>query len=437
MDKRVRKIAAATMLFTAFSIVDVNGNVLFENNKAYAASSKLTDLSMGNVELYENSNYTKELDNGKSLKKEYYAKISSDRSKVSINTSADSDCVRISKSKGKKYYEQGDDIPVFSGQTTLYVQVYDNKEDRDNDKNCVQQYKIYLKRYTKEEEEEIKNDDQEEVYLQTLELDYGDIPLGFTPKKMKYDVSVDNDVNTLAIKAVPDDGAYTARVNGISLKKEDDYKKMITLSKGTTEVKVTLTFDDEDKVVRTYTINITKKDKDEQKSEEKTESVSENNNASADAANTNKNEASNNESNTASTSNGEGNTLSESENKTGWNKLNDKWTYRDDYGNQLKNAWFYDRTYGRTYYFDNDGYMKTGWLQLGSDWYYLNSDGAMETGWKNINNKWYYLNYDGKMKTGWFKDSDGKYYYLNPSGEMALNTTVNGYRLGKDGAWIK
>ena len=122
----------------------------------------------------------------------------------------------------------------------------------------------------------------------------------------------------------------------------------------------------------------------------------------------------------------------------GWNKLNGRWIYNDDYGNQLKNTWFYDRNYGQTYYFDADGFMKTGWLNLGSDWYYLNENGSMMTGWKAINGKWYYFNYDGKMKTGWFKDIDGKYYYLNPSsGEMLHNTTVGGYKLGSNGAWIK
>lgn len=431
MNKKVKRMIASTMIVTAFSSVNINGSLSF-NNKVYASSSKLTDLSMGSVELYENSNYTKELDSGKSLKKEYYAKVASDRSKVSISTSADSDCVRISKSKGKKFYEQGDDIPIFAGQTTIYVQVYDNKEDRDNDKNCVQQYKIHLKKYSKDEEEEIKNDDKEAVYLQTLELDYGDIPLGFTPRKMNYNVDVDNDVNSLVIKAIPEDGAYTVRVNGISLKKDDDYKKKITLDKGTTNVEITLSYDDEKDVVRTYTINITKRDKKSDNSNEKTEVNEETKKVSNDNSNT-----VNTESSTVG-ENSQSNITDTTINKSGWNKVNEKWTYNDDYGNQLKNTWFYDRNYNKTYYFDNDGYMKTGWLQLGMDWYYLNSAGAMETGWININNKFYYLNYDGKMKTGWFKDSDGKYYYLNTnSGEMVSNTIVNGYKLGSDGAWIK
>ena len=80
--------------------------------------------------------------------------------------------------------------------------------------------------------------------------------------------------------------------------------------------------------------------------------------------------------------------------------------------------------------------MVTGWQKLNNSWYYLDNSGAMVTGWQKIGTSWYYLDYDGRMKTGWFKDSDGKYYYFYTSGQMASSTTINGYKLGADGAWI-
>ena len=61
----------------------------------------------------------------------------------------------------------------------------------------------------------------------------------------------------------------------------------------------------------------------------------------------------------------------------------------------------------------------------------------MVTGWKHINYKWYYLNADGSMKTGWLKDTNGKWYYLNNDGSMALNTNIDGYKLGFDGALVQ
>lgn len=435
MNNNIKKIVVSTMMIAALSSISYTGNEYLGNIRAYASSYELTDIDMGNVHLYENSNYTKELNSDKDLKDEYYAKISSDKSKVTINTSADSDCVKITKSRSSKTYEQGDSIPVLTGKTTIYIKVYASKEDRDSDKDCKEQYKIHIKRYTSEEEEEIKNDDQEDVYLQSLELDYGDIPLGFKREKMKYDVTVDSDVKSLAIRAMPEDGAYTVRVNGIALDENKEYKKDINLSNGITEVKVTLSYGDEDEVLRTYTINITKKDKNDSSNQSNTQdNIKQESNideVNKENSNTEKNDIN-------PSSNINNNNNNKLVNLPGWNKLNGRWIYNDDYGNQLKNTWFYDRNYGQTYYFDADGFMKTGWLNLGSDWYYLNENGSMMTGWKAINGKWYYFNYDGKMKTGWFKDIDGKYYYLNPSsGEMLHNTTVGGYKLGSNGAWIK
>ena len=58
----------------------------------------------------------------------------------------------------------------------------------------------------------------------------------------------------------------------------------------------------------------------------------------------------------------------------------------------------------------------------------------MMTKWIKDNDNWYYLNEDGSMKTGWHKDTNGHWYYLNSNGSMAKDTTINGYKLGSDGA---
>ena len=62
------------------------------------------------------------------------------------------------------------------------------------------------------------------------------------------------------------------------------------------------------------------------------------------------------------------------------------------------------------------------------------TNGNMATGWLNYNGHWYYLGTDGAMKTGW-QLVNGKYYYLYTNGSMAYSTTINGYKLGTDGAW--
>jgi glucan-binding YG repeat protein len=119
--------------------------------------------------------------------------------------------------------------------------------------------------------------------------------------------------------------------------------------------------------------------------------------------------------------------------KTGWLKYGTKWYYLDSNG-AMKTGWLKSGT--KWYYLDSGGVMKTGWLKSGTKWYYLESGGAMKTGWLKSGTKWYYLESSGAMKTGWLY-SGGKWYYLYSSGAMAYSTTINGYKLGSDGAWIR
>lgn len=57
--------------------------------------------------------------------------------------------------------------------------------------------------------------------------------------------------------------------------------------------------------------------------------------------------------------------------------------------------------------------------------------------WKLSNGSWTITSSDGTLVKGWHKDSDGKWYYLNSDGSMAVNTVVDGYKIGTDGAWVK
>src|SRR5579875_317529 len=112
--------------------------------------------------------------------------------------------------------------------------------------------------------------------------------------------------------------------------------------------------------------------------------------------------------------------------------------YRDTYigskriGNTT-NGWVLSN--GIWNYYKN-GVKQTGWLNDGGTWYYLDSAGKMRTGWLLWNNKWYYLDCSGAMQTGWIR-SGGKWYYLYSDGSMAKNTTINGYRVDSNGAWIQ
>ena len=80
------------------------------------------------------------------------------------------------------------------------------------------------------------------------------------------------------------------------------------------------------------------------------------------------------------------------------------------------------------------GTALTGWQTIGKLRYFFNADGVMHEGWKQdeANGKWYYWTNAGAA-TGW-KEIDGKWYYFDENGVMAVNTKVDGYEIGPDGA---
>ena len=119
---------------------------------------------------------------------------------------------------------------------------------------------------------------------------------------------------------------------------------------------------------------------------------------------------------------------------TGWLLDGSTWYYLNSNG-IMQTGWL--NLSGTWYYLNGSGAMQTGWLNDNGTWYYLQSNGAMKTGWLNDNGTWYYLQSNGAMKTGWLEDTDGNWYYLQSNGAMAKNTTIDGYRLGSNGAWIR
>ena len=118
--------------------------------------------------------------------------------------------------------------------------------------------------------------------------------------------------------------------------------------------------------------------------------------------------------------------------KTGWVSSGGKWYFMDSSG-AMTTGW--QKINGKWYYMDSSGVMTTGWKKISGKWYYMDSSGAMVTGWRMIGGKWYYFSSSGVMQTGWVL-SGGKWYYLYSDGSMAVNTTIGGYKLGKDGAMI-
>lgn len=155
--------------------------------------------------------------------------------------------------------------------------------------------------------------------------------------------------------------------------------------------------------------------------------------------------------------------------KTGWVKQDKDWYYLDPQTRQYRTGWFTD-TDGRRYYLSpKTGKMHTDWIWDKGKWYYcgwdgsvcrdgwypvtpassggviqlgnwngfryFGADGAMATGWVMIDHAWHYFKEDGGPYHGWLLWGN-QWYYIR-QGTMLTNTTVDGFYLGKNGAWIR
>ncbi|MBF9664388.1 PspC-related protein choline-binding protein 1 [Streptococcus pseudopneumoniae] len=119
---------------------------------------------------------------------------------------------------------------------------------------------------------------------------------------------------------------------------------------------------------------------------------------------------------------------------TGWVQVNGSWYYLNSNGS-MATGWA--QVNGSWYYLNSNGSMATGWEQVDGSWYYLNDNGSMEIGWLQNNGSWYYLNSNGSMKANQWFQVGSKWYYVNASGELAINTSIDGYRVNDNGEWVR
>ena len=146
-------------------------------------------------------------------------------------------------------------------------------------------------------------------------------------------------------------------------------------------------------------------------------------------------------------------------------------------GKRVKGLYEYE---GATCFFNEQGFMQTGWVELEDGWRYFAENGKMVTGWLQIRNVWYYLDpetglmyndglatigksayyfYDwggmasdwwyeaedgwyffggsGAMKSAQWLEWEGDWYYLTETGRMAVDTEVGGYYLNAEGVWVE
>jgi glucan-binding YG repeat protein len=413
MNKKVKIICTCLLMIGSLSIYSPVDSKLI-TTKAYAEASTYSladDGELKSLDVQSADGQSLELCDAyggdqKSLtdSKEYYVLLDgkSDGVKISAEVQGDGYLAKVFDTSGDAAtaHDLGEEIPILPGQTTMYIRTYATEEGfkksvKDKEASlCANTYKINIRKPTA--------DESEDVGLEMLTLDSGKIPINFNRDTLTYNISVNEDQDDVEIKVRAENDKNDVQIAGYNVDEDNRYKKDLHLSYGLNTIKIVVT--GSDYRVKTYTLNITKG-----------------------------NSANNNNSTVPSNQVASNNQLKFNQ----WVQVNGGWQYNDSTGKPLKNTWFYDKKYDKSYYLRDEGIMATSWTYNNGNWYYLGQDGGMKTGWQNVDGEWYYLDSNGIMKTGWIKDFSGKYYYLQTDGVMAKNTKINGYELGNDGAWIK
>lgn len=85
----------------------------------------------------------------------------------------------------------------------------------------------------------------------------------------------------------------------------------------------------------------------------------------------------------------------------------------------------------------NEAAGQTGWIRAGVKWRYADTDGVyLSKTRRQIEDQWYFFDEEGYMVTGWTQ-WEGKWYYCREDGSMMSSaTTPDGFVTGADGAWI-
>lgn len=127
--------------------------------------------------------------------------------------------------------------------------------------------------------------------------------------------------------------------------------------------------------------------------------------------------------------------------KTGWINDDDHWYFYD--GNaSLVSGWY--KYYGKWYYLDaNDEAYPYAAItnqvrEINGVKYTFDENGAIKTGWINVKGTWYYMDASGAMCTGW-KQIAGTWYYLHSGGNMAIGWLKDNnqwYYLNSSGAML-
>ena len=373
MNNNLKKIIAFTIICTALSTW-MPSTMNLGNQYAYAYSDdELTGLSITSgvsiIPIYSSRSHKYEyrVKSGANIPITVFSKISSDQTNIKLSElKTKSSDIRVFVGKDNiKLNDIYSEIKIEKGEKkSIYIRLYDSKVASDKDFST--EYELLVEREdnvddnTVFEDEVLTTKEYGDAYLNDLILSNNDktIDFNFNKAQSVYNINVDENIDYIKIKAVPEQDSYKLRINDdeIDTKGSNKNIKSLLLNEGKNFVKIRIISTEHE--VREYFLNVTR-------------GIS-----TATEATTSKNT-----------------TVTTTDDMTSQKiQSNSNWQYKKA-----------------------DGTLAIGWTCIGNDWYYFDSTGTMKTGWlQTAPGKWYYLKETGAMVkdttiNGYKIGSDGVY----------------------------
>lgn len=353
MNKNIKKIIAFAIICTAFSAW-IPSPINIWTQCAYAYSKyEITTLGITSgvsvVPIYSSVTHDADyrIKKGEKIPIVVYSKIPSNKTTIKLNT-IETKAADIRGFVGEEKLKLDDiygEINIAEGESkSIYIRLYDSKNASDS--NYTLEYELVAEREvndddniigTESEDDTITLKDYDDIYLNRLTLsdtNNNKIDLAFDKIKPIYDISVDESMSYINVKAVPEQTSYKLLVDNKDVDPKDDGKdtRLVPLDKGKNIIKIRII--SSDNKYREYYLNVTRG-----KSTSATTSIN----------------------------------TTDNQNPQGVQPI----------------GWLYRKA---------DGTMATGWISIGNEWYYFDLSGTMKTGWlQDTSGKWYYLKESGMM----------------------------------------
>lgn len=392
MSKNIKRTIAFILSINIASMIgsSTNINIFLDSAKA----SKYDDPLLSELKI---SGYDLDFDQERFS---YKLKVDKDVDKITIkakpNDSKYITNINLDEAKEDDNYKV--DVDLKQGKNIIPIRVKDDKHDLKT------YYEIEVIRGSIDDGDDL---DENDIYLDNITLSEGN--MNFSSKMTDYKVYLKERINYLDIKAKPMDlDEDYVEIDGEDVDENDDFEQTVTLKEGKNKIIIRVENSEKSKKY-TLTIYNGVEPPTNENNEKKDDNILKQ----------------------------DSNIKDEPQYKNKWIMDQGIWIYYGNDGQILRNQWYTDANTGKTYFFNENGVMKTGWLYNNNNWYYLNPDGSRHSGWCFIMGLWYHFDKQGIMRTGWFNDDDGKWYYFDENGAMLENTTIDGYKLDSSGVWVK